>query len=362
MGADQFPITLIMKPIKVIVFIVLFTAFAVAEIDLYSSGMNNTSSAKIELGRFLFYDTKLSYNNTKSCSSCHDPKYAFSDGYRRSSGADGYAVRRNAPSLINTKFLTAYTWGDSSIHRFESQLIFPFFNDDPKELGWRKNDKELLLRFLASPVYQRIFQKAFPTQKQPINIQNIFTALIAFENQLVSFNAPYDAFLKGNKYALNEQAQKGMSLFYSEKLACGACHIWQQANPVKPVYANTGLYNIDGKNNYPDSDEGLFIQTGNIADKGFFRVPSLRNILLTAPYTHDGSVATIDELIRIYERGGRKIITGVLAGDGKNNRHKSKLIKGFILSDEERLALISFLDAFTDTSFLQKKNLLNPFN
>ncbi len=351
-----------MKILKVMLLILLFATFTITEIDLYSLGRDNVLLAKIELGRTLFYDTKLSYNSTKSCSSCHDPKFAFSDGYRRSSGSDGYAVKRNAPSLINAKFLSALTWGDSSIHSFEAQLVFPFFNHDPKELGWKKNDQEILVRFSASPLYKKLFQKAFPVQKKPISIQNIFAALVAFESQLVSFNAPYDAFLNGNKNALTEQAQKGMQLFYSKKLACGACHSWPQANPIKPMYANTGLYNIAATDSYPVVDEGLFMITGNKADKGLFRVPSLRNVLLTAPYMHDGSVANIEEVIKIYERGGRNIAEGFLAGDGKFNRNKSEFIKGFALNEAERLALISFLDSFTDTSFFQRKNLLNHHN
>ncbi len=351
-----------MKSTAVIILIIFFTAVGVAELHLFSAVNKHPMPAIIELGRFLFYDPQLSYNQTKSCSSCHSPIFAFSDGYRRSSGADGYAVRRNAPSLINAKFLAAYTWGDSSIHNFESQLILPFFNNAPKELGWQKNNKELLTRFSASPLYQTLFKKAFPRQQEPITFKNIATALISFESQLVSFNAPYDAFLNGDTTALNAFAKKGMQLFYSQKLACGTCHIWQNSNSIKPIYANTGLYNINNSSDYPSEDQGLFMISNKDSDKGLFRVPSLRNVLLTAPYSHDGSVATIGELINIYQRGGRKISEGELAGDGKYNLHKSKLIKGFLLSHEEKLALISFLDAFTDTSYFKRKNLLNPFN
>jgi cytochrome c peroxidase len=309
----------------------------------------------------LFFDDKLSYNQTKSCASCHDPQFAFTDGYRKSVGADGENLRRNAPSILNTTYLKALTWGDSSIHAFSQQLIFPLFNEHPKELGWTSNELEIINRFKQDPFYQTLFSKAFPKEKNHFSTGFFLEAISAFENQLESLNSPYDQYLKGNKTAMNEKAIKGLALFNSTKLSCFKCHslnVTQQ--PL--LYANTGLYNLNEDGSYPASDQGLYEITKNTNDKGKFRVPSLRNILITAPYGHDGSVETIQQMIYIYQRGGRLIEGKENKGDGRFNKNKSSLINGFTLTDEEQVELIEFLAALTDTSYLRNKQLMNPFN
>lgn len=310
------------------------------------------------LGRYLFYDTRLSYNQTKSCASCHDPSFAFSDGYRTAVGADGYAVRRNTPSLLNVRFRGSFTWGDSSIHSFERQLFFPFFNQHPKELGW-ENETAIIARIKNIPGYIALFNIVFPKQKTPISLKNIFYAITAFEETIISHASRYDAYLEGNESILTANEKAGMRLFFSTKLNCGACHVWDRKNKLIPSrFENTGLYNIDRYGDYPFLDQGLFEITKNNEDKGKFRVPSLRNVLLTAPYTHDGSVSTLDEMIDIYAKGGRSIEVGENKGDGSQNPYKSKLIKGFSISKEEKENLISFLNCFTDTGYLKNKRLL----
>lgn len=344
--------------IVVLLFLAIFytNIFAVL-----SSPKDESLKYKIALGRYLFYDTRLSYNQTKSCASCHDPKFAFTDGYRQSAGADGYTVRRNAPSLLNIKFQTSLTWGDSSIKRLSQQLLFPMYNQHPNELGWVNNESEIIARFENQPNYRTLFGKAFPKESNPFVINNYIIAITNFEDQLVSFNSPYNLYLKGNKKVLNDQAVEGMKLFYSVELGCSNCHQLQE--PIqKNAYFNTGLYNVDNKGEYPSKDQGLFELTKNEKDKGKFRVPSLRNVLLTAPYTHDGSVETIEQMISIYERGGRIIKDGENAGDGKLNINKSKLINGFTITSKEKENLIIFLSTLTDTSYLRNNNMLNPFN
>lgn len=340
---------------RILFSLILVTFFGA---KIFSLQSNNSAKNEVELGRHLFYDTRLSYNLTKSCSSCHDPLYAFTDGYRTSSGAEGYNVKRNAPSLLNASFNKAFTWGDSTIRSFQDQIKLPLFNNHPKELGWNKYGDDILYRLRQIPLYQNLFAKAFPNKKNTFTEQNIIQAIIAFEEQLVSFDAPYDAYLRGNKNAMDTAAINGMQLFNSKKLACGSCHSWDH----NLRYENTGLYNWQNKNSYPPEDQGLYSTTKNISDNGKFRVPSLRNILLTAPYAHDGSVATIQDIIAIYERGGRASTDSSFNGDGKNNQLKSILIKGFHLTSSERSALLSFFAAMTDTSYLQKSELLNPFN
>ncbi len=345
-----------------ILFFLVLIIFSSLFIDqLFSTPIHSSSNSKIILGRYLFFDNQLSYNQTKSCASCHDPQFAFSDGYRKSVGADGENLTRNAPSLLNTKYLKALTWGDSSIHEFYQQMNFPLFNEHPKELGWTNNESEIINRFKLDPFYQTLFSNAFPKEKNPFSTFFFQEAIAAFENQLQSQNSPYDQYVKGNKDAMNEKAINGLALFNSASLGCFKCHSLNVSQQ-QLLYANTGLYNLDEVGSYPSSDQGLYEITKNTNDKGKFRVPSLRNIMLTAPYTHDGSVETIQQMIYIYKRGGRLIEAKENKGDGHNNKNKSSLIKGFTLSDKEQTELIEFLAALTDTSYLRNKQLMNPFN
>jgi len=343
------------------VLLLLFAGMGPGLTALFSGTADSAGTDRITLGRYLFYDTRMSYNLTKSCSSCHDPQFAFSDGYRTSSGADGYNVKRNAPSLINARYEQAFTWADSSIRSFEQQMNFPLYNEHPRELGWKGHESEILHRIGELPLYRQLFQKAFPGEPAPVNRGNIIRAITAFEEQLVSFDAPYDRYLRGNRQALSAEAVRGMELFNSAELACSSCHALQSTG--KPAaYYNTGLYNLDEEGAYPEEDQGLYDITKNKADKGKFRVPSLRNVLLTAPYTHNGSVASIHEMLSIYQRGGRRISSGEWSGDGYANVNKNPLIKGFRLPEADRQALLAFLSALTDSGFLKKNSIMNPFN
>jgi cytochrome c peroxidase len=349
------------KQWRILFFVLTSIFFSSIFIGLFSSPIQSSDNNKIQLGRYLFFDTKLSFNQTKSCASCHDPQFAFSDGYRKSVGSEGENVRRNAPSLLNAKYLKALTWGDSTIHSFTQQMIFPMFNQHPVELGWANHEKEIISRFKNDDFYQSLFRKAFPRDKNPFSLGHFQLAIEAFEKQLVANNSPYDQYISGNKNAMNKKAIKGLALFNSEKLGCFHCHSLNIAEQ-KLLYINIGLYNLDEDGSYPQTDQGLFEITKINNDKGKFRVPSLRNVMITAPYTHDGSVETLDQMINIYKRGGRKIEAFENKGDGRTNKNKSTLIKGFSLSDEEQSALIAFFAALTDTNYLTNKLLTNPFN
>jgi cytochrome c peroxidase len=274
-----------------------------------STAKQSVDKARANLGRHLFYDTQLSYNLTKSCVSCHDPKMAFTDGYRTSSGADGFNVKHNAISLLNVKYRTQYTWANTAINSLQKQIQFPFFNEHPTELGWKGQEQFILNRFAANTNYQYLFRLAFPDQKMPFTIGNIQQAIIAFEEQLVSFNAPYDLYNKGNLKVLNEQAVAGMKLFNSNKLGCARCHSWEQPFEKYESQFSAGI-----------------------------RIPSLRNVMLTAPYMHDGSLENIFDVLSYYDR--------------KNSLN---------LSAKEQQSLIAFFTALTDTSYLSNKELLNPF-
>lgn len=274
-----------------------------------STAKQSVDKARANLGRHLFYDTQLSYNLTKSCVSCHDPKMAFTDGYRTSSGADGFNVKHNAISLLNVKYRTQYTWANTAINSLQKQIQFPFFNEHPTELGWKGQEQFILNRFAANTNYQYLFRLAFPGEKMPFTIRNIQQAIIAFEEQLVSFNAPYDLYKKGNLKVLNEQAIAGMKLFNSYKLGCAKCHSWEQPFEKYESQFSAGI-----------------------------RIPSLRNVMLTAPYMHDGSLENIVDVLSYYDK--------------KNSLN---------LSAKEQQSLIAFFTALTDTSYLSNKEVLNPF-
>jgi cytochrome c peroxidase len=185
----------------------------------------------------------------------------------------------------------------------------------------------------------------------------------------VSGNAPLDRHRRG-EIVLDESTLRGEALIFSERLECHHCHggfnfsiAVDHAGLAEPnvAFFNTGLYNVGGTGAYPARDQGLFELTQDPDDQGRYRPPTLRNVAVTAPYMHDGSVATLDEVIRIYERGGRLIESGPDAGDGRLNLNKSPFVSGFTLSDQDRADLIAFLEALTDPTFLTDPTLADPF-
>jgi cytochrome c peroxidase len=175
----------------------------------------------------------------------------------------------------------------------------------------------------------------------------------------VSFDSAYDAFLAGERAALGPAAKRGMDLFFSERLECFHCHggfnftdssTHANASVASVGYHNTALYNIGGDGSYPPDNTGLADMTGERRDMGRFKAPSLRNIALTAPYMHDGSIATLDEVLDHYARGGREIADGPFAGDGRRSPYKSEFLSGFELTGDERRDVLAFLESLTDRS------------
>lgn len=328
----------------------------------------NLEKELVETGRRLFFDTRLSFNNMKSCASCHDPKFAFTDGYRRSITASGEQVKHNAPSLINIVLHKYFDWANPSVTTLSKQQERPLFSEHPTEMGAKGNETAILNRLKSDSTYQRLFSLAFANEKDPFSFPNIIRAISAFEATLRSADAPYDRFMKGDSMALSVNARRGMELFFSRRLNCGACHMPPQFTSASftvntdSIYFNTGLYNIANSNHYPAADRGLAEKTGQEADDGKFKVPSLRNVALTAPYMHDGSINTIEEVIDMYQQGGRNITSGPDAGDGRSNKLKSVLIKGFSLTPTEKKELISFLFSLTDSTVLKNPAFQNPFN
>ncbi|MFY7965328.1 MAG: cytochrome c peroxidase [Chitinophagaceae bacterium] len=322
----------------------------------------DTITYQQELGHYLFFETKLSINNTKSCASCHNPAFAFSDGYRTSVTSLGENVLRNSPSLMNSIYLKKYDWANTNASSLEMQIKRPLYSNHPIELGLDKHINDLIVFFKGDSLYKALFRKAYPNSDTLFTLTQIENAIVAYEKTLVSQSSQFD------KGELSPSAYSGLNLFSSQKLKCISCHpppyftLATNTNNTDSIYINIGLYNVDNKNKYPTNDNGIYSITKQPKDDGKFKIPSLRNVMLTAPYMHDGSIASIEEVIEMYARGGRNIDYGNFKGDGKLNTNKNKLITGFELSEKEKKDLINFLTSLTDSSIFYKQSFLNPFS
>lgn len=331
---------------------------------------NPMTAEKVMLGRFLFYDKRLSANGTMACASCHVPARAFTDGKVTPHGSTGEALPRNSPGLANVAYYSTLTWANPVLTDLERQILIPMFGEFPVELGITGHEAEVMARFQSDPQYQAMFAAAFPGETDPYNWGNIVKALASFNRALISADSPYDRYLAGDLEALSGAALRGMDLFFSEELECHHCHggfnftdSTRQRNTVfvEAPFHNTGLYNLDGRGAYPANNTGVAGVSNRPADMGHFRAPSLRNVALTAPYMHDGSVATLEEVVRLYEAGGRHILEGPYTGDGRRSPLKSGLVSGFTLTDQERADLLAFLEALTDPSFISDPRISDPF-
>jgi cytochrome c peroxidase len=321
------------------------------------------TSAKVDLGRHLFYDTRLSGNGTQACGSCHRQALAFTDGRPRALGSTGEVHPRGSMSLANVAYSVSLTWADPALRSLEEQALVPMLGERPVELGLAGKERDLLARLEADARYRELFGAAFPDDREPIRIANVTRALAAFERTLISGDSPYDRLVhQGRMDAVSESAWRGSRLFYSDRLACSRCHgDFNFSGPmtfegietrVRPVFHNTGLYNLDGLGAYPAEDTGLRSLTRRRKDMGRFRTPTLRNIALTAPYMHDGSIATLEAVIDHYAAGGRA---------GANNRYKSPLLRGFAITATEKHDLVEFLRSLSDEGFVTDARFADPW-
>lgn len=331
---------------------------------------NPMNEAKVELGRFLFYDTQLSLNETQSCGSCHAQELAFSDGLPQGVGSTEEVHPRGAMALMNVGYNSRHTWANPLIDTLEAQALGPLFGEEPIELGMAGSAELLVERISQDDRYPELFAEAFPEYDGEISVDTITKAIAAFERILISGNSPYDQYIAGDDAAMTESELRGMRLFFSERLECFHCHggfnftdsTDHTGLPFAEVqFHNTGLYNLDEDGAYPATDQGILAVTGDPADMGAFRAPSLRNIEVTGPYFHDGTAVTLEEVFAHYERGGREITEGENAGDGRDNPLKSTFLTGFIVTDQEREDVLNFLRALTDDEFLTNPALSDPF-
>jgi cytochrome c peroxidase len=326
---------------------------------------NPMTLEKAALGRRLFYDARLSGNQTQSCASCHVQAHGFADGSVTATGSTGELHHRNSMSLTNVAYNATFTWAHSGITTIEQHVLIPLFGDAPIEMDAARHEATILARLAADADYVREFEGVFGATGE-ISFRNIAYALAAFVRSLTSFNSPFDRYAYfGDDAALTQAQLRGMDLFMSERLECSHCHggfnfsqfATHDSSQVEDhAFHNTGLYFLEGP---PPArfDFGLSQVTKDDGDRYKFKAPTLRNVERTAPYMHDGSIATLDEVIDFYAAAGRNIDTGPLRGDGRRNPGKSPFVRGFELTAQEKADLLAFLHSLTDEQFLTRADL-----
>jgi len=315
------------------------------------------SIAKVQLGRRLFREQHLSVTGNYACITCHEPALAYTDGRAKALGATDGATKRSSMTLTNVAYNAAFTWGDSSVRTLEAQMQQPLFNEHPVEIGMKGREATVLNWLRSQTSYRQQFEQAFGKEPAVISIGNLIKAIAAYERTLISGNSAFDRYVfRDDSGAMSDAAKRGMSLFYSKRVGCAQCHSGLNFNgPIRSerhpqaaaAFANTGLYSMDGHGSYPSSDRGLFDVTGKPADMGKMRVPTLRNICLTAPYMHDGSVPSLSAAIDHYAQGGRQLP----AGPNAANHLIDRRIQAFALSPQQKSDLIAFLASLTDSEF-----------
>jgi cytochrome c peroxidase len=291
---------------------------------------NPPTAETIALGRRLFYDPQLSVDNTVSCASCHQPAFAFSDGKQLSEGVRQQKGRRNAPSLLNAAYREALFW-DGRSPSLEAQAQEPVRN--PLEMAHTLQGA--VERLMADSSYGAAFEKAFGPG--PVSYEEVGKALASFERTLLCGNSPFDRYFYGHDpSALSESAKRGLAVFRNP--AEGNCEKCHNIGDQYALFTDNKFHNDSvgpTSDNEDPIDLGHYLLTRIEADKGAFRTPSLRNVALTAPYFHDGSRATLQDVIGFYIRGGNPV------------RYRDKEIQSIWLSGQDRADLEAFLESLT---------------
>ena len=288
---------------------------------------NEFTKERWELGKALFYDPILSKNGKTSCSSCHKTQFAFGDNVSLSIGDESQIGTSNSPSLTNIGYNPYFTRA-GGVPTLEIQILVPI-----QEHNEFNNNIVFIADTLKKiPFYVNASQKAY---KRDPDAFVITRALANFERTLISGNSEYDKFIQGKSEAkFGTSEVRGMQLFMSDKTNCSSCH--NGFNFSNYSFENNGLYE-----QYNES--GRFRLTQNQEDIGKFKVPTLRNIAFTAPYMHDGSFGTLEEVVEHYNSGG------------KNHINKSSFLKPLNLSNQEKADLVAFLRSLSDLEFINKK-------
>ena len=296
---------------------------------------NPTTPEKAELGRMLFFDPVLSENDDVACATCHHPDKGFSDFRATPAGLGGVDLARNSPSLWNVAYVQSLFW-DGRTNSLEDQALVPLTHADEMGVG---DPATMAAQLAAIPEYVALFDAAFGGGASAVTPENTTRALAAFQRTLISDDSPFDRYAAGDFDALSSQQRRGLALFRSGALRCFECH-------GAPTFASDTFRVVGVDSDDPGradvADDGVF---------GAFKVPTLRNIVLSAPYMHDGSMPTLNEVLDFYESGG---------GRAHGFAQVDVFVNPFELSQQERADLVAFLFALTDESRLPESPAAVP--
>lgn len=280
---------------------------------------NPQSDAKIELGRQLYFDGRLSANNEISCATCHDPKTGWAGHDATDTGVGGRVGNRNSGTVVNSGYMKYQFW-DGRAASLEEQALGPIHN--PVEMG--ETLENVVRKLNAIPGYKRQFQDVFHSD---VTTDGIAKAIASFERTIVSGPSPYDRFLQGDKKALSAEAKPGMDIF-NGKGTCITCHNG-------PLFSDQSFHNLGIGMNAANPDVGRETVTKDPKDRGKFKTPGLRNVANTYPYMHDGQTSTLEAVIELHNKGGVP------------NSNLDPLIKPLGLTETEKKELLAFLRALT---------------
>lgn len=352
---------------KVYLLLCVVSALVITALNVSSARTEGeAATTRIALGEKLYFDKRLSADGTVSCASCHDPATAFASKDTVSIGVRSIRGTRNVPTLLNVKFGTAFFW-DGRARTLEEQAKQPLLN--VAEMGL-ESEATLVARLGAIPEYRNAFRRLFP--REGITLNTVTAAIAAYERTLVSNDSPFDRFIKGNAQALSANQKAGWALFKG-KARCIECHAF---SPSSPFFTDSKFYNtgiVAGGQDFEAltqkaadvklrkennsallahdgtfSELGRFLVTQDNKDIGAFKTPSLRDVELTGPYMHNGSLRTLLDVVRFYSDGGRK------------NPNLAAKMRVLDLSEKEMSDLVEFLRALTSDAILRRTQSSKP--
>lgn len=312
---------------------------------------NPLTNMGLKLGRMLFYDPILSSDSSISCASCHSPQYAFADNKQFSVGVDGAQGDIQAMALINLAWQKKFFWNGRA-SSLEEQAEQPILN--PIEM--HETPIGVVNKLKKHPTYPKLFKAAFATDQ--ITIELIAKAIAQFERTLISSNSRFDEYIdKGTLIFESALELEGFNIFFKERGQCFHCHGGNGtflAHNLDTIFRNNGLLT-----DIEMAGKGLYQVTGNLNDEGVFKVPTLRNVELTAPYMHDGRFNTLEEVVEFYSSGIKQ--NRNLDINFTKIPDRMEEFGGLGFTTREKQALVAFLKVFTDTTFTKNPAFANPF-